>query len=65
MALDDSSSAPTDMADSTLLAELAVLTPEERLRWNDRLATTVLELRHGFAAGDPDHAPRPARGQRG
>ena len=62
---EDSSSAPTGMADPTLLAELAVLTPEERFRWNDRMATTVLELRHGFAAADPDHAPRPARGQRG
>jgi len=52
------------VADATLLAELAALTPEERLRWNDRLATTILELRHGFAAAEPDHAARPAGGQR-
>jgi hypothetical protein len=40
------------------------MTPEERLRWNDRLATTVLELRHGFAAAEPHHAPRPPGGER-
>jgi hypothetical protein len=52
------------VADETLLDALAVLTPEERLRWNDRMATTILELRHGFAAAEPDHAARPAGGQR-
>jgi hypothetical protein len=40
------------------------MTPEERLRWNDRTATTILELRHGFAAAEPDHAARPAGGER-
>ena len=52
------------VADETLLDALAVLTPEARLRWNDRMATTVLELRHGFAAAEPDHPARPAGGER-
>jgi hypothetical protein len=52
------------VADQTLLDALAELTPEERLRWNDRMATTILELRNGFAAGEPDHAARPAGGER-
>ena len=52
------------VADETLLDALAALTPEERLRWNDRMATTVLELRHGFAAAEPDHVARPAGGER-
>jgi hypothetical protein len=51
------------VADETLLDALAALTPEERLRWNDRMATTVLELRHGFAAAEPDHPARPAGGE--
>lgn len=52
------------VADVTLLTELATMTPEERLRWNDRMATTIQELRHGFAAAAPDHAARPAGGER-
>jgi hypothetical protein len=52
------------VADETLLDVLAALTPEERLRWNDRMATTVLELRHGFAAAEPHHPARPAGGER-
>jgi hypothetical protein len=36
--------------DPTLFDALAALSPEERLRWNDRVATAVIELRHGFAA---------------
>ncbi len=50
---------PATVADETLLDLLAELTPEERLRWNDRMATTVLELRNGFAAAELDHAARP------
>ena len=50
--------------DETLLDVLAALTPEERLRWNDRMATTIQELRHGFAAAQPDDAAREARGER-
>ena len=52
------------VADETLLDTLAALTPEERLRWNDRMVTTIQELRHGFAAAEPDHAARPAGGER-
>jgi hypothetical protein len=52
------------VADETLLDTLAVLTPEERLRWNDRMAATVLELRHGFAAAELDHVARPVGGER-
>ena len=51
-------------ADPTLLETLQALSPEDRLRWNDRMATTILELRHGFDALDPDHAAGPAGGQR-
>lgn len=54
----------TSVADETLLDTLAALTPEERLRWNDRMATTVQELRHGFAAAEPDHAAGSPRGER-
>ncbi len=50
--------------DGTLIDVLAPLTPEERLRWNDRMATAILELRHGFAAAEPDDAPRPVGGER-
>jgi hypothetical protein len=50
------------VADETLLDTLAALTPEERLRWNDRMVATVQELRNGFAAAEPDHAARPPRG---
>ncbi len=67
MALAAPASAPRShatVADETLLDELAALTPEERLRWNDRMATTVLELRHGFAAAEPYHAARPAGSER-
>ncbi|HET6923805.1 MAG TPA: hypothetical protein VFI16_11730 [Anaeromyxobacteraceae bacterium] len=55
---------PAGVADETLLDLLAGLTPEERLRWNDRVASTVRELRHGFAAAEPHHAARAARGER-
>ena len=58
-------SARTDrVVDETLLDLLASLTPEERLRWNDRAAATILELRNAFAAAELDHAARKAGGQR-
>jgi hypothetical protein len=41
-------SSPGRVTDESLLVELASLTPEERLRWNDRMVTAVLELRDGF-----------------
>ncbi len=50
--------------DTTLIDALAPLTPEERLRWNDRMVASILELRHGFAAAEPDHAPGAAGGER-
>lgn len=50
--------------DVTLLDELAALTPEERLRLNDRMIATVLELRNGFAAAGAADAARPAGGER-
>ena len=59
--------APADrptVADESLLEVLSAMTPEQRLRWNDRMAATVLELRHGFATAGPDHAPRPPGGER-
>ncbi len=67
MALAPTASVPPSHAtvtDETLLDALAALTPDERLRWNDRMATTVLELRHGFAAAEPDHLARPSGGER-
>jgi hypothetical protein len=67
MVLAPPASAPSPhatVADETLLDALAALTPDERLRWNDRMATTVLELRHGFAAAEPDYPAGPAGGER-
>ena len=54
----------TGVADETLLDLLAALTPEERLRWNDLVAATIRELRHGFAAAEPHHAAGAARRER-
>ena len=47
------------VVDETLVDMLLAMSPEERLRLNDRMALTILELRHGFAAAEPDHAARP------
>ena len=52
------------VVDETLLDMLLALSPEERLRLNDRMALTIQELRDGFAAAEPDHAARPAGGER-
>ncbi len=43
------------VADPTLLDALRELSPEERLRWNDRAAATALELRDAFEEVQPDH----------
>ena len=59
-----SASRRVGVVDETLLDMLLPLTPEERLRLNDRMVLTIQELRHGFAAAEPDHAARPAGGQR-
>jgi hypothetical protein len=45
------------VVDETLLDMLLAMSPEERLRHNDRMVLTIQELRHGFAAADP-HAAR-------
>jgi hypothetical protein len=52
------------VVDETLLDTLLALTPEERLRLNDRMVVTIQELRDGFAAAEPDHAAGPAGRQR-
>jgi hypothetical protein len=41
---------PRVAVDSTLVDDLLALTPEERLRQNDRMLRTIQELRDGFAA---------------
>jgi hypothetical protein len=51
-------------ADETLLDALAALSPEERLRWNDRMAATVLELRDGYSAAQLDLPARRTCGER-
>jgi hypothetical protein len=60
-----SASLRTGVVDETLLETLLALTPEERLRLNDRMVLTIQELRDGFAAAEPDHAAGPAGRQRG
>ncbi|MFT3913358.1 MAG: hypothetical protein QM704_04460 [Anaeromyxobacteraceae bacterium] len=66
----DEHSSPPDrddgiVFDQTLFDELARMTPEERLRHNDRMVATLRELRDAFAAtGKPDDAARPAGGER-
>ncbi|HQR29148.1 MAG TPA: hypothetical protein PLL32_01985 [Anaeromyxobacteraceae bacterium] len=47
--------------DVTLVDAMLALTPEERLRQNDRMIRTIEELRNGFAAArarDPAGASR-------
>ena len=51
---DTDSTTPTVNAagvDVTLVQEMLRLTPLERLRLNDRMVRTILELRDAFAAG--------------
>lgn len=50
--------------DVTLIDAMLALTPEERLRQNDRMVRTIQELRNGFAAARPHDPAGPARGQR-
>jgi hypothetical protein len=52
------------VVDETLLDAMLALSPEERLRLNDRMVLTIQELRHGFAAAGLDHAAGPAGGER-
>ncbi len=51
-----------DSADPTLVAEMLRMTPEERLRQNDRAIAAVEELRRAFAARQSHDATRRARG---
>jgi hypothetical protein len=46
--------------DATLIDAMLALSPEERLRQNDRMLRTIQELRDGFAANRPDDAARTA-----
>jgi hypothetical protein len=50
--------------DPTLIDALLALSPEERLRLNDRMAQTIEELRHGFAAAEAHHAAGTPGGER-
>lgn len=45
--------------DPTLVDAMLALTPEERLRQNDRMLRTIQELRDGIAAARPDDAADP------
>jgi hypothetical protein len=46
--------------DVTLIDSTLALSPEERLRQNDRMIRTIEELRHGFAAARAHDAARQA-----
>ena len=46
--------AEPSVCDVTLLDYLRALSPEERLRLNDRAVAAARELRRAFAAGEPD-----------
>ncbi|MGA8890981.1 MAG: hypothetical protein WB493_05395 [Anaeromyxobacteraceae bacterium] len=50
--------------DVTLVDAMLALSPEERLRLNDRMVQCIQELRNGFAALRPDDAARATGGQR-
>jgi hypothetical protein len=43
---------------------MLALSPEERLRQNDRMVRVIEELRHGFAAVRAHDAARKAGGER-
>ena len=55
---------PSGVCDVTLIDAMLSLTPEERLRLNDRMVQSIQELRHGFAAARADDPARPAGGER-
>jgi hypothetical protein len=50
--------------DPTLVDAMLALTPEERLRQNDRMLRTIQELRDGFASAGLDHVARAPGEQR-
>ena len=52
-----------DEVDVTLIDASLALTPEERIRQNDRVLAMIEELRHGFAESrDPPRDPGRERG---
>jgi hypothetical protein len=53
------------LVDVTLIDAMLALTPEERLRQNDRMLRTIEGLRHGFAARRADDAGHPAGRRQG
>jgi nitrous oxidase accessory protein NosD len=55
---------PVGACDVTLVDAMLSLTPEERLRLNDRMVQCIHVLRHGFAAVRPDDAARTAGDER-
>jgi hypothetical protein len=52
------------VVDTSLVDAMLRLTPEERLRQNDRMLKTIKDLRDAFAARRTDDAPREAGDQR-
>ena len=50
--------------DVTLIDAMLALSPEQRLRQNDRMVRAIEELRHGFAAVRAHDAARKAGGER-
>jgi len=50
------------MVDATLVSEMLRMSPEERLRQNDRAVATIKELRRAFAAKRADKSPNATRG---
>jgi len=55
---------PSGGIDTTLIDAMLALSPEERLRQNDRTLRTIQELRDGLAAAEPHHPAGPAGGER-
>ena len=52
------------VVDTSLVDAMLRLTPEERLRQNDRMLRTIKDLRDAFAARRPDDASLEASDQR-
>ena len=50
--------------DVSLIDAMLALTPEQRLRQNDRMLRTIQELNDGFAARRADDPSLPARRER-
>ncbi len=44
--------------DMTLVEAMRAMTVRERLEQNDRMISSVMELRRAFASRKPDDAPR-------